>query len=79
MEIVARHTKAHAWCSIKMQDFSGAPVVRNLPSSAVDMGSIPGQGTKIPHQGTKILHAVLNLIPGTATRERPLHCDEDSV
>ena len=25
------------------------PVVKNLPSSAGDVGSIPGRGTKIPH------------------------------
>ena len=27
----------------------GGPVVKNLPSSAGDASSIPGQGTKIPH------------------------------
>ena len=32
-----------------MRDFSGGPVVRNLPSNAEDMGSIPGWETKIPH------------------------------
>ena len=31
------------------QDFPGSPVVKNLPSIAEDVGSIPGQGTKIPH------------------------------
>ena len=30
-------------------DFSGGPVVKNLPSNAGDAGSIPGRGTKIPH------------------------------
>ena len=30
-------------------DFPGGPVVKNPPSNAGDMGSIPGQGTKIPH------------------------------
>ena len=30
-------------------DFPGGPVGKNPPSSAGDMGSIPGQGTKIPH------------------------------
>ena len=30
-------------------DFPYSPVVRNLPSNAGDMGSIPGQETKIPH------------------------------
>ena len=33
----------HAW------DFPGGPVVKNLPSNAGDVGSIPGQVTKIPH------------------------------
>ena len=31
------------------RDFSGGPVVQNLPWNAEDMGSIPGLGTKIPH------------------------------
>ena len=30
------------------RDFPGGPVVENLPSSAGDVDSIPGQGTKIP-------------------------------
>ena len=30
-------------------DFLGGPVVENPPSNAGDMGSNPGQGTKIPH------------------------------
>ena len=30
-------------------DFPGGPVVKNPPCNAGDMGSIPGQGTKIPH------------------------------
>ena len=29
--------------------FPGGPVVKTLPSNAVGMGFIPGQGTKIPH------------------------------
>ena len=32
-----------------MWGFPGSPVVRNLPSSAGDVGLIPGGGTKIPH------------------------------
>ena len=32
-------------------DFSGGPVVKNLPSNAGDVGSSPSQGTKIPHVG----------------------------
>ena len=33
----------------KYWNFPAGPVVKNLPSSAGDVGSIPGQGTKIPH------------------------------
>ena len=35
--------------SIVVRDFPGGPGVKNLPSSAGDVGLIPGQGTKIPH------------------------------
>ena len=41
---------------IETRDFPGGPVVKNLPCSAEDLSSIPGQGTKIPdHSGTKVL------------------------
>ena len=30
-------------------DSPGGPTVKNPPWNARDMGSIPGQGTKIPH------------------------------
>ena len=30
-------------------NFSGGPEVKSSPSNAGDVGSIPGQGTKIPH------------------------------
>ena len=33
------------------RDFPGGPVVKNPPSNAGDVGSIPGQGTKMPHAG----------------------------
>ena len=32
-----------------MWDFPGGPVVKNPPSKAGDMGSVPGWGTKIVH------------------------------
>ena len=31
-----------------MKEFPGGPVVKNPPSNTGDVGSIPGQGTKIP-------------------------------
>ena len=34
---------------METRDFPGDPVVRISPSSAEDVGSIPGQGAKIPH------------------------------
>ena len=34
--------------SLGLGKTSGGPVVKNSPSSAGDMGSVPGQGTKIP-------------------------------
>ena len=35
-------------------------MVKNLPSNAGDMGSIPGQGTKIPHDvGQLSRHAAI--------------------
>ena len=33
------------------KDLPGGPVVKNPPSNAGDMGSIPGWGTKMPHAG----------------------------
>ena len=44
------------------RDFPGGPVVKDPPSSAGDVGSIPGQGTKIPH-------ALGQLSPCTTTTE----------
>ena len=38
-------------------DFPGGPVVKDPPSKAGDVGSIPGQGTKIPHEGQLSLGA----------------------
>jgi len=38
-----RHLQEHPW-----GDFTGGPVVKSLPSNEEDVGSIPGQGTKIP-------------------------------
>ena len=32
-----------------MRDFPGGPVVKNPPSNAGDVGSVPGWGTKNPH------------------------------
>ena len=54
------------------RDFPGDPVIKNLPSNAGDMGSIPGQETKIPH-------ATGQLSPCTTTGEKPMHCNGDTA
>ena len=46
------------------RDFLGGPVVKHLPSSAGDVGSSPGPGTKIPS-------APGQLSQGASTREKP--------
>ena len=50
----------------KAGDFPGGPVVKNLPSNAADVGSIPGWGTKIPH-------ATGQLSPCATIREKTQH------
>ena len=32
-----------------IRDIPGGPVIKNPPSKAGDVGSIPGGGSKIPH------------------------------
>jgi len=49
---------------LNYRDIPGGPVVRTLPSNAGDMGSIPGQATKIPHaaaDAAKSLQSCLTL------------------
>ena len=46
-------SKREVYCNISLKkqerDLLAGPVVKNLPSSAGDMGLIPDWGTKIPH------------------------------
>ena len=53
-------------------NFPGGPVVKNLPCNAGDVGSIPGQGTKIPHAAGQ-----LSLRHNHWTRES-VNCNERS-
>ena len=41
-------TSKREFNKMRQWDFPGGPVVKNPPSNAGDMSSIPGQGTKIP-------------------------------
>ena len=45
-------------------DFPAGPVVKNVPYNPGDMGSTPGQGTKIPH--------VLGQLSSYATATEPV-------
>ena len=38
----------------KCEDFPGSPVVKNPPSNAGDVRSIPGLGTKIPQAAGRL-------------------------
>ena len=49
-----------------LRDFPCGPVVKNLPFNAGDVGSVPGEGTKI-------LRATEQLSLGTATAEPVCH------
>ena len=52
--------------SVFIKDFPGCPVVKNPPCNAGDMGSTPGQGTKIRH-------ALEQLSPHATTTEPVYH------
>ena len=52
-------SEIHVW-----EDFTGGPVVKNLPFNARDSGSIP-------NGGTKILYASEQLIPWATVQKMP--------
>ena len=61
-------------------------MVKNPPSNAGDVGSIPGRGTKIPHAAgqlslrataTELAHLNERENPHATTREKPAHRNED--
>ena len=70
-------------------------MVKHPPSSAGDVGSISGWGTKIPHAAGQLSPCATTTEPAhsrahapkleslhaqrTATREKPTHCNEDPV
>ena len=55
-----------SWSQMQAWGFPGGAAVRNLPCNAGDMGSIPGQGTRIPH--------ALEPLSQRATTTEPAHC-----
>ena len=52
------------------RDFPGGPVVKNLPCNAGDVGSIPGQGTKIPHDAGQLSLRATTTSSRASTRAR---------
>ena len=63
----------HPWLSplkLLFWDFPGSPAVKNWPSSAGDLGSIPAWGTKIPHAPGQVK-------PCTTTTDKPACRNQD--
>ena len=58
--------------NISVWDFPGGVVVGNLPSSAGDMGSTPGWGTKIPHAAGQVSPRATTAEP---VRSELAHCN----
>ena len=53
-----------------MRDFPDGPVVKNPPSNARDLGSVPGWGTKIPHAAGQLSPRITTTEP-TRRNEDP--------
>ena len=62
------HSKA-----VVLRDFSGGPMVKNLSFNAGDMGSIPGQKTKIPHATGQPTYTPQLLSLQTTHKKKILH------
>ena len=62
----------------KFRNTPGGPVVKNLPSSARDMGSVPGGGTKIPHAAGKLSQWTANEEP-TSHNKDPAYPKEKNI
>ena len=72
--VMKRRERRYIWLHIEViikGDFPGGPVVKDLHSSAGDMGSVPGLGTKIPHATGQLI------LPASTTE--PAHPHEDAV
>ena len=61
---------------ISSRDFPHGPVVKNLPASAGDTGSIPGPEMKIPHTAGQLNPRTLEPVfhnKGSYCSEKPMH------
>ena len=59
------------------QDFPGGPLVKNPPSNAGDVGSIPGQETKIQHGMAQLSIRTSNQRARMPQLEKAGHPNED--
>ena len=66
------------------RDLPGGPRVKNPPSNAGDLGSIPGQGTETLRAMGQLSQQVATVeprcsgAPSIATREKPMNCNGGS-
>ena len=66
------------------RDLPGGPMVKNPPSNAGDLGSIPGQGTETLRAMGQLSQQVATVeprcsgAPSIATREKPMNCNGGS-
>ena len=54
-----------------LRDFPYGPVVKNLPSNTGDLGSIPGQGTKIAHAAGQLSPRATTTEPTCSGAQEP--------
>ena len=59
-----------------MRDFLD-PVLKNLPSNAWDVGSVPGWGTKIPHDIGQLNSHAATKEPVSHSYRKPMHLNKD--
>ena len=69
-ELVFNGYRVSSLQSEKNWDFPSGPLIKNLPSSAEDLGLILGWGTKIPH-------ALEQLGQCATPRAKPSHLNEE--
>ena len=80
--ILLRSQNTHECTKKLWGDFPGGPVVKNPPSNVGNVGSIPGQETKIPHVvGQLSPHTTTTELVCSGARplqlEKPTRCNEE--
>ena len=65
------NTEKNIFFKVKMKDFPHGPMVKSLPSHAMDAGSIPCQRTKIPHSVGALSLAFTSREPSCCSWQSP--------